>query len=46
MKACVFRQPGLLEVVDLPKPSPGPGEVVVKVQAASLCASDIRVFRG
>jgi len=46
MKACVFRQPGLLEVVDLPKPSPGPGEVLVKVQAASLCASDIRVFRG
>jgi L-iditol 2-dehydrogenase len=46
MKACVFREPGHLEVVELPTPDPGPGEVLLRVGAAPLCASDLRVFRG
>src|SRR5574341_2406967 len=46
MKACIFREPGSLEVLDLPTPSPGPGEVLLRIGAAALCASDLRVYRG
>ena len=46
MKACVFRGPGNLTVEELPTPEPGPGEVLVQTQTASLCFSDIRVYRG
>ena len=46
MKACVFHSPGNLSVEELPTPEPGPGEVLLQTQAASLCFSDIRVYRG
>jgi len=46
MKACVFRGPGEVAVVDLPTPSPGAGEVLLRVAAAGLCHSDVRVFKG
>lgn len=31
---------------DVPEPSPCPGQVLVRVGAASICHSDIRVYRG
>ncbi len=31
---------------EIPEPTPGPGEVLVRVGAAAICHSDIRVFRG
>ena len=46
MKACVFRGPGQVEVVEVPTPEPGAGELVLRVAAAGLCASDVRVFKG
>ena len=46
MRATIFHAPGQISVEDRPLPVPGPGEVRVKVGAASLCASDVRVFRG
>lgn len=46
MKACVFRAPGDLAVQEVPTPSPGPGELLLRVAVAGLCASDVRVFRG
>jgi threonine 3-dehydrogenase len=36
--------PGL-ELLDVPKPSAGPGEVVVKVLATSLCGTDNHIYR-
>ena len=36
--------PGL-ELLDIPKPSAGPGEVVVKVLATSLCGIDNHIYR-
>jgi L-iditol 2-dehydrogenase len=33
-------------VEEIPEPTPGPGEVLVRVGAAAICHSDIRVFRG
>ena len=46
MKACIFYGPGNLKVEERPVPSPKEGEVLIRTQAASLCFSDIRVFKG
>jgi alcohol dehydrogenase len=35
-----------LEIVELELPEPGPGEVLVKIGAASLCRSDLSVVNG
>lgn len=49
MKALFFREHGerdRLEVGDLPDPSPGPGEALVRIRAAALNHLDIWVRRG
>lgn len=46
MLACVFHGAGKLTVEERPVPEPDAGEVLIKTGAASLCFSDIRVFRG
>lgn len=46
MKACVFNAPGDVTVVDMPVPEAGRGEIVLRVGAAGLCHSDVRVFKG
>lgn len=45
MKAAVFRGNGILEAADIPKPViSDPHEVLLKVQAASICGSDLHVL--
>jgi propanol-preferring alcohol dehydrogenase len=39
-----FDQP--LQVTDVPKPTPGPGEVLVRIEASGLCHTDIHAARG
>ncbi len=46
MKAVVLAAPHRLEVKELPKPSPQPGEVLVQVEACGICGSDLRYFEG
>jgi len=46
MTACVFHGPGKVAVEKIPKPEVGPGDVLMQVKATSICASDIRVFKG
>ena len=46
MRALIFDRPGEIRVGDLPSPQPAAGEVVIEVGAASVCASDLRVYRG
>ena len=46
MRATIFEAPGKISVVDRTTPTPGPGEVRLRVAAASLCNSDVRVYRG
>ena len=46
MRALIFDGPGEIRVGELDSPRPGPGEAVLDVAAASVCASDLRVFRG
>lgn len=46
MKALVkyAPSPGAAEVRDVPIPEPGPGEVLVKVEATAICGTDIHVM--
>ncbi|PRY56173.1 NAD(P)-dependent alcohol dehydrogenase [Glycomyces artemisiae] len=45
MKALQYREIGAApEVVEIPTPEPGPGEVLLKVTAAGVCHSDIAVM--
>lgn len=46
MKALRFFEPGKVAVIDVPDPTPGPGEVVLKLHATGLCNSDVRVYLG
>jgi threonine 3-dehydrogenase len=32
------------ELVDVPVPQPGPGEVLIKVEAASICGTDLHIY--
>ncbi len=46
MKACVFKAPGApLEVVEVPDPKAGPGEVVVRVKNCGICGSDLHAVQ-
>jgi L-iditol 2-dehydrogenase len=45
MKACVLKAVGKLECEEVKTPSPGKGEVLLKIKASGICGSDIgRVF--
>ncbi|MDR2391847.1 MAG: alcohol dehydrogenase catalytic domain-containing protein [Planctomycetota bacterium] len=37
---------GQIEIIEAPVPEPGAGEVVVKMLAAGICASDIQIYHG
>ncbi len=37
--------PGRLELRQLPMPEPGPGELLVRIDAATTCGTDVKVFR-
>ncbi len=39
------RGPGLVEVREVPEPSPGPGEVLIEVAAAAICGSDLHILK-
>ncbi|HEV8642675.1 MAG TPA: alcohol dehydrogenase catalytic domain-containing protein [Methylomirabilota bacterium] len=45
MRAVVFHGPGDLRYEDLPWPTPGPGEIVVKIDAALTCGTDVKTLR-
>jgi alcohol dehydrogenase, propanol-preferring len=47
MRAAVVPALGApLEIRDLPVPSPGPGQVLVRIEASGLCHTDIHAARG
>lgn len=46
MKAMQIEQPGLATVTTVPDPSPGPGEVIVRVAACGVCGTDVHIFKG
>lgn len=38
-------RPGVLEMREVPVPSPGPGELLVRVEAALTCGTDLKTYR-
>lgn len=46
MRAAVFHGPGEIEVTEVDKPEAGPGEVLIKVAANTVCGTDVRILRG
>ncbi|MBL3567491.1 galactitol-1-phosphate 5-dehydrogenase, partial [Rhodovulum sulfidophilum] len=41
MKALIYTGPRQLELSELPDPEPGPGEALIRVEAAGICGSDM-----
>lgn len=46
MSAAVFRRPGSVVIEERDVPSPGPGEVLVRVEACGVCGTDFHIFKG
>jgi L-iditol 2-dehydrogenase len=46
MKALLLSAYKQLEITDLPRPVPSPGEVLVKVAACGICGSDVHGYDG
>lgn len=46
MRAAVIFGPDDLRVVEKPTPTPGAGEVLLRVEAASLCGTDLKIRAG
>lgn len=46
MKAWVLGDPGELSLVDKPVPRPGVAEVLIRIDAVAICATDLEVIAG
>ncbi len=46
MKALVLTDYRKLELQDIPEPTPGPGEVLIRVEACGVCGSDVHGYDG
>ena len=46
MKTAVLTAPRLVEFYDMPRPEPGSGQVRVRLQMASICGSDVHLYKG
>lgn len=45
MKVARFEGPGNLSVIDVPKPTPGPKEILIKVKTCATCGTDAKIFK-
>lgn len=45
MKSYQLLAPGRLEMREVPRPEPGPGEISVKIHAALTCGTDLKTYR-
>lgn len=45
MRQAILRAPRELDLVETAMPSPGPGEVVVRIRAALTCGTDLKTYR-
>jgi L-iditol 2-dehydrogenase len=46
MRAARLIEPGRMVVETVPRPVPGPGDLLVRVEACGICGSDRHMFRG
>jgi L-iditol 2-dehydrogenase len=45
MRGAMLLGPERIEVRDLPVPRPGPGEILLRIEAATTCGTDVKVYR-
>ena len=45
MKAAVYYGPRDIRIEDVPRPVPGPNELLVEVRASGICGSDLHTYR-
>jgi L-iditol 2-dehydrogenase len=45
MKGAMLLGPETIEVREVPVPRPGPGEILLAIEAATTCGTDVKVFR-
>ncbi|RLC92942.1 MAG: hypothetical protein DRI77_12365 [Chloroflexi bacterium] len=46
MKAAVLYAPREIRFEEVPDPTPGPGEVLIRVRACGVCGSDLHIYTG
>lgn len=46
MRAALLTAPNQMILTEVPTPSAAPGELVLRVRMATICGTDIRIFRG
>src|SRR5688572_33192996 len=46
MRAAVFLGPNEMELREVPRPTAGPGEALIKVAACAVCGTDLRILSG
>jgi L-iditol 2-dehydrogenase len=46
MYAAILMSPNQMKLTQIETPKAGPGELVLKVRAATICGTDIRIYRG
>src|SRR5690348_1429017 len=46
MRAVVFVEPGKLEVREVPRPTAGPGDAVIRVTLTTICGTDVHILKG
>lgn len=46
IRAAVLTAPGIFEVQARPCPVPGPGDVLIRVERAGICGTDLHIFHG
>lgn len=46
MRAVQLLEPGNLQTVTMPDPTPAPGEIVIQVEASGICGTDRHLFKG
>ncbi len=45
MRGAMLVGPEAIEIRDVPVPRPGPGEMLLKIEAATTCGTDVKVFK-
>ena len=45
LRAAIFHAPGDVRVEERPEPAPGPGQLVIRVEAALTCGTDAKTYR-
>ena len=45
MRGIIFQGDRKLDLLEVPDPTPGPGEVVLEIKASGMCGSDLKYYR-